>query len=109
VTQVIEIFISPGRTAGCYFCFIQFVSSADSCGPWRGGEDLQPHLSHSLASDTLFGANGKFFTGAVCLLPHSWQKQTVIEILTHALPSQERLEFGSEQMLGAAFKFCGFF
>lgn len=25
-TQVIEIFILPGRTAGCYFCFIQFAS-----------------------------------------------------------------------------------
>lgn len=107
-TQVIEIFISPGRTAGCYFCFIQFVSCVNSHGPWRGGKDLQPHLFHSLASDTLFVTNGKFCTGTVCVLLY-WQKKTVIDIPTHALPLQERLEIGSEGMLGAAFKFCSFF
>lgn len=105
-TQVIEIFISPGRTAGCYFCFIQFVSSVDNRGPWRGAEDLQLHLSHRLASATLLGTNGKFCTHAVCVLPYSQQNQTVIEIPTRVLPLQERLETGSEQMLGAAFKFC---
>lgn len=107
--QVTEIFISAGRTAGCYFCFIQSVSSTASCGPWRGGGVLQPHLSHSLTSDTCFSTNGKSCTSAGCVLPCYWQKQTVSENPTCALLSWERLEQGSEQMFGAALKFCTLF
>lgn len=108
-TQVVGIFVSPGKTAGCYFCFIQFVSSVNSHSPWGGGEDLSPHLSHRLASDMLFSTNGKVCTIAVCVLPSFQQKQAVIESSIRALPLQERLETGIEQMLGAAFKFYSLF
>lgn len=104
--QVIEIFISAGRTAGCYLCFIQIVSSTDSHSPWRGGEALQPHLPHSLTSDICFSTNGKSCTGAGCVLPNHWQKQTVSENPTCALLLWERLEQGSG---GAALKLCSLF
>lgn len=107
--QVIEIFISAGRTAGCYFCFIQIVSSIDSRGPRREGEVLQPHLSHSLTSDICFSTNGKRCTSAVGVLPYYWQKQTVIENPTCALLSWESLEQGSEKMLWAALSAAVFF
>lgn len=57
----------------------------------------------------LFSSNGKICFGAACVLLYSWQKQTVIEIPTCVLSLQGRLEIGSEQTLGAAFKFCSLF